>query len=215
MRIVACLVAGLALTVMAGAAKAEGRRGFGGGKPGFGGPGIGKPVFGGPGGGIRPGGWHGPHGPHGWHGWNGWRGRWPGVYLDDGYYNGGYGNPGVVIEQTFINAAPPRSYAAPTVLDLPPVLGIRDVKPDQPSVYVLQDRGTGFAGPRGGGAKIIELGEGGMAEPERTGSIAAAPRAAGGAKIIEVGIGDPVSPVASDVMAGSSRIITLKEPVSR
>ena len=46
----------------------------------------------------------------------------------------------VVLQQVFMAPAPPRyRFQSPSVLDLPVQLGIREAKPDQPAVYVLNE----------------------------------------------------------------------------
>ncbi len=72
------------------------------------------------------------------HSANGWHPRphrrlWAPVALDRSSPN-----VTVVIQQVF--APPPRmTFLAPTVLDLPVELGIREAKPAQPAVYVLNE----------------------------------------------------------------------------
>ena len=55
--------------------------------------------------------------------------------LDDDGDNGAT----VVLQQVFMAPPPPQRFQPPSVLDLPVQLGIREAKPDQPAVYVLNE----------------------------------------------------------------------------
>jgi hypothetical protein len=55
--------------------------------------------------------------------------------LDDGGDNGAT----VVLQQVFMAPPPQYRFQPPSVLDLPVQLGIREAKPDQPVVYVLNE----------------------------------------------------------------------------
>lgn len=118
--------------------------------------------------------WRAPHRPYG-------RGFAP-LYLDDGYRR-----PGVVIQQNFISGEP-RAASRPGVSDVPVVLGIREAKPEQPAVYVVNET-TGSVGgsrPRAAGPRIIQLG------PEDGAADFASDETATGARIIQLSV--PVGP---------------------
>ena len=130
-------------------------------------------------------------GPH--HGWDGrWRpphrhyGRgFVPLYLDHRYSDYGYRQPGVVIQQTFINGAPRAAMAAGGT-DVPVVLGIREAAPEQPAVYVVN---------------------------ETTGSVAGSRPRAAGPRIVQLGAEDRAAEIASDETATGARIIQLSVPV--
>jgi hypothetical protein len=99
--------------------------------------------------------WHGPGRHH-----RGERG-WPGVYLDRRWDNGGVN---VTVRQT-IAPAPP-SYApflVPSINELPALAGIREVRPSQPAIYVVDDAGNSVRPVTSGlrrssGPRILEAG---------------------------------------------------------
>jgi hypothetical protein len=80
------------------------------------------------------GGWHSNwHSPHKWRSPH--RRPWLPVGLDQS-------DPRVtvVIQQVFVEPPPPRTaFQLPTVLDLPVQVGIREAKPAEPAVYVLNE----------------------------------------------------------------------------
>lgn len=67
----------------------------------------------------------------------------------------------VVIQQVFVTAPPPGVLRAPTVLDLPVQVGIREVPAVQPAVIVVNDaerpETTASIGRQAAGPKIIDL----------------------------------------------------------
>jgi hypothetical protein len=142
--------------------------------------------------------WHGPRRHHGFVGGHHrfFRG-WGGVYLDRGWDNGGVN---VSIQQ---NIAPGSGGSAPfyvpSVSELPAVAGIREVRPTQPAIYVVNDG-------RGGGAPATS----GLRRPSVTSQ-------ASGPRILEVTPdGDWVTTTGSIGQAeqGSGpRIIHLTVPV--
>ena len=74
-----------------------------------------------------------------------------------------------------------RAFAAvPSVLDLPVAMGIREARPDQPAVYVLNER-AGRVGGRPSGPKVVEL------NPDATGAIASEQQGSG-ARIIHLAV---------------------------
>jgi hypothetical protein len=118
------------------------------------------------------------------------------LYLDNGDWYGDRGMGDVVIQQTFITQTPRGGFSGPTTSDLPVVLGIREVKPDQPSVIVLGETGRSVAS-------------------EVTGSVAATPRVSAGPRIIHLGPNSAPASVASDESRTGARIIELGAPVGR
>jgi hypothetical protein len=110
----------------------------------------------------------------GHHGWRGHRPFAPSLYLDREA-------PAVtfVVRQTVV-MAPPAFGAVPSVLDLPVAMGIREARPDQPAVYVLNERAAPVGG-RTRGPKIVEL------DPDATGA-AASEQQGSGARIIHLAV---------------------------
>jgi hypothetical protein len=90
--------------------------------------------------------WHGPRRHHGFV-----RG-WGGVYLDRGWDNGGVN---VSIQQNIAPGSGGYGYApfaVPSVSELPAVAGIREVRPSQPAIYVVND-GRGGEAPATSGLR--------------------------------------------------------------
>jgi hypothetical protein len=118
------------------------------------------------------------------------------LYLDNGDWYGDRGSGDVVIQQNFITQTPRGGFSGPTTGDLPVVLGIREVKPDQPSIIVLGETGRSVAS-------------------EATGSLAATSRVSAGPRIIHLGPDSAPASVASDDSRTGARIIELGAPVGR
>jgi hypothetical protein len=109
----------------------------------------------------------------GHHGWRGYRPFAP------PYLAGDAPAVTVVVRQTVVTA-PPAFAAVPSVLDLPVAMGIREARPDQPAVYVLNER-AGRVGGRPSGPKVVEL------NPDATGAIASEQQGSG-ARIIHLAV---------------------------